>query len=89
MRLSHEKIVVVVASVSPCSRPDPLKVFLYLDFFDKERRKPAWDMLIKTMSKQCITRKGVLLWNMQGKWIWLSYRWRCSESHTITFQAKV
>lgn len=62
VRLSHEKIVVVVASVSPCSRPDPLRKFLYLDFFHKERKKPAWDMLFKTISKLAIMVLVVVGW---------------------------
>ena len=50
-RKSPDKYSIIVALVSgPCSRPMPLKKFLYLDFFDKEKRKGAWDMFTRTLS---------------------------------------
>ncbi len=53
VQLSREKVTVVVALASRCSRPDPLKKFLYLDLVgeDKASRRNAWDKLHSTLSK--------------------------------------
>ena len=53
-RSLSQKVKVVVAAVTSCSRPEPLKCFLYLDFIDKEKRKTVWDMLISTVGESIL-----------------------------------
>lgn len=45
------KVTVVVAAVGTCSRPGPLRRFLYLDFIDKEKRRTVWDKLNGSIGK--------------------------------------
>ena len=42
---------VVVAAVEVCSRPPPLKPFLYLDFIDRSKFDTVWEMLLRTLRK--------------------------------------
>ena len=51
-QLSRCRITVIVAAVSMCSRPEPLKPFLYLDFMNREKKKAVWDMLLQNISRQ-------------------------------------
>ena len=40
---------VVVAAVGKCSRPEPLKSFLYLDFIDKSKQQAVVEKLVQTI----------------------------------------
>ena len=42
---------VVVAAIGQCSRPVPLKCFLYLDFIDKHKRQIVWNKLGEVIGK--------------------------------------
>ena len=42
---------VIVASVVGCSRPPPLKKFLYLDFVDNVKYQKVWDVLQENISE--------------------------------------
>ena len=47
---SHE-CQLVVAAVGVCSRPEPLKSFLYLDFMESSKYSIVWGMLLETIGK--------------------------------------
>ena len=44
----------VVAAVGVCSRPEPLKSFLYLDFMDPSKHSNVWGKLLETIGKTYI-----------------------------------
>ena len=59
LQLSQEKrCQVVVAAFAACSRPDPLRRFLYLDFIERSKLRNVWEVLLKTISKLCMSREG-------------------------------
>lgn len=60
VKLSHHWVTIVVASVSICNRPEPLRAFLYLDFMDEKRKIKAWSKLLDAISKQTMIRRYVM-----------------------------
>ena len=63
VQLSRHKIYIAVAVVMMCSRPAPLRPFLYLDFVDRERKKKAWEILVHHISKHvCNVIVYVVVW---------------------------
>ena len=53
VRLYHEgrQCEVIVAALEVCSRPPPLKQFLYLDFMDRSKFDTVWEMLTQKIRK--------------------------------------
>ena len=54
MRLHREgrQCEVIVAALESCSRPPPLKQFLYLDFIDGNKFDTVWEMLVQKIRKR-------------------------------------
>ena len=53
VRLYHEgrQCEVIVAALEVCSRPPPLKQFLYLDFMDGTKFDTVWEKLVQKIRK--------------------------------------
>ena len=43
---------VIVAALEPCSRPDPLRPFLYLDFIDGSKLGKVWGVMVDAIRKE-------------------------------------
>ena len=56
----------VVAAVDVCSRPHPLKTFLYLDFMDRSKRENVWGKLLEEISEMIVLIKCWQKYIMNG-----------------------